>query len=175
MTQDELTSLAPYFQEGERFLNGTVIEWTTVSFETMRAVRRVRELLDVPVKLIRGAHPDPDGTKPYKRTAIDACAPGASMAEIAMALFRVQHISFGLYSGNSFHIDTRAFDHEPARWLAIKLEEEALLKERGLSALITSRADGWVYLSWSQAQSLSALVLVCALADAKLGNTTAGG
>lgn len=149
MRPDQLATLAPYFREGERYLNGTVVRWEDLSFPTMCALYRLRELLDTRIILIRGPHPDPTGTKPYKQTAVDACAPGADLGQVAMALFRFQLISFGLYSGNSFHLDSRLFPKEPARWLAIKPAEEAQLAERGLSGLISSCADGWTYLNWS--------------------------
>lgn len=174
MTKEQLAMLLPYFKEGERYLNGKPVLWDEVNFETMQHVKRLREILDTPVRLIRGPHPDPDGTKPYKRTAIDACAPGAAMGQIAMTLCRFQGISFGIYSGNSFHIDTRDFDREPARWLAVKVAQEPSIKSSGLSELITSRADGWCYLSWSHPKSLKALQLVCALAEADAAGPPSG-
>src|ERR1041384_6154806 len=98
MTPAELTLLAPYFHEGERYLNGQLVDWATISFPTMQVVARLRAILDEPVKLIRGAPPDPDGTKPYKHTAVDLCVPGATLGHIAMGLFRMQDVSYGLYS-----------------------------------------------------------------------------
>jgi len=168
-----LQSLAPYFREGERYLNGRVIDWTEVDYQTMSALFRLRELLDTRIMLIRGPHPDPDGTKPFKRTAIDACAPGADLGQVAMALFRFQTISFGLYSGNSFHIDTRPFKLEPARWLAIKPTEEVHLAERGLKELVSSRSDGWTYLNWSHPRASEGLALVLSLARRQAGAVSA--
>lgn len=165
----ELAELAPYFREGERYLNGRPIDWAEVSFPTMRALYRLRELLDDKIILIRGPHPDPTGTQPYKQTAIDACAPGVDLGQVAMALFRFQTISFGLYTGNSFHLDSRPFTREPARWLAIKASEEVQLAAQGLLGLITSRADGWTYLSWAHPRASEGLALVLALARRQAG------
>ena len=164
MTNYQLETLLPYFRDGERYLNGTPINWSDVSYDTMSVVYRLRELLDSQVILIRGPHPDPDGTKPYKRTAIDACAPGVDLGHVAMVLFRLQRISYGIYSGNSFHIDTRPFDKEPARWMAIRPHEEVYLNQQGLQELVSSRTDGWTYLSWSHPRASEALVLVLSLA-----------
>lgn len=166
----ELTELGPYFREGERYLNGTPINWAEVSYATMQAVYRLRELLDSRIILIRGAHPDPTGTKPYKQTAVDACAPDADLGQVAMALFRFQSISFGLYSGNSFHLDSRPFEREPARWLAIKSSEERPLRQHGLEELIATRADGWTYLNWSHPRASDALCLVLHLARQQSGH-----
>ena len=159
-----LASLGPYFRDGERYLNGVPIDWNVMSESTMRAVVRLRVLLDTPVRLIRGPHPDPTGTKPFKRTAVDLCVPGVDLGQVAMALFRLQEISYGLYSGNSVHIDSRPFEREPARWLAIKPAEESYLREAGLMELVASRADGWTYLNWSHPRASDGLELVLSLA-----------
>ena len=173
MTPQQLADLKPYFQIGERYLNGRVVAWDEIAYPTMMAIRRLRELLDTRVILIRGPHPDPDGTKPYKLTAIDACAPGTDLGHVAMTLFRFQGISYGLYSGNSFHIDSRPFEKEPARWLALKPHEEVHLSERGLTSLITTRADGWTYLSWSHPRASEGLALVLSLARKQAGAVSA--
>jgi hypothetical protein len=164
MTPEQLSQLAPWFRPGERYLTGTPIDWSQVSYATMQTVTRVRERLDAPILLIRGPHPDPDGTKPYKATAVDLCAPEVELDQVAMLLFAMQRVSFGLYSGNSFHIDSRAYQGEPARWMAIKTAEEPHLFERGLQGLATTRADGWIYLSWWHPQAFQGLQLVLALA-----------
>lgn len=173
MKQLELVQLSPYFRDGERYLNGQVIDWNEVSFETMQAVHRLREMLDTRIVLIRGPHPDPDGTKPFKRTAVDACAPGVDLGQVAMALFRLQRVSYGLYSGNSFHIDTRPFTSEPARWMAIKPREEVYLNQQGLQEVVSGRADGWTYLNWSHPRASEALVLVLSLAKQQAGAVSA--
>lgn len=139
----------------------------------MCALYRLRELLDTRIVLIRGPHPDPTGTKPYKQTAVDACAPGVDLGQVAMALCRFQLISFGLYSGNSFHLDSRPFDKEPARWLAIKASEESALDTLTLRALIDYRADGWTYLNWAHPRASDGLALVLALARQHAGVVTA--
>lgn len=161
MTLDELAALAPYFREGERYLNGTLIIWPDLHFRTMILVKTLRELLDAPIRLIRGPHPG-------KPTAIDACCPDRPLSQIFMALTRLQGCSWGVYSGNSFHLDLRDLVHGlPARWMAVKIEEEPTLKEHGLDGLITSRASGWAYLSWNHARSFEALGIVLRLADGK--------
>lgn len=173
MHHTQLRTLQPYFRDGERYLNGTLINWNEVAYPTMQAIYRLREVLDTRIILIRGPHPDPSGTKPYKATAVDACAPGVDLGYVAMMLFRMQHISFGLYSGNSFHIDSRPFEKEPARWLAMKPHEEIHLSERGLMALISTRADGWTYLNWSHPRASEGLALVLSLARKQAGTGSA--
>lgn len=164
MTPEELAQIGPWFRAGERYLNGTPVSWAEVSFPTMRALVQLRELLDSPVRLIRGPHPDPEGTKPYKQTAVDACAPDVSLGHVTMALFRLQGVSFGVYSGNSFHLDSRPIAPHPARWMAVKSYEEPYLLEHQLHPLITTRANGWTYLAWGHPRSYEALTLVLSLA-----------
>ncbi len=170
MTRQQLAVLAPYFREGERFLNGSVVEWATISFATMAQIRILRELMDSPVRLIRGAHPN-------RPEAVDACCPGRSMQEVFMQLTRLQEISWGIYSGNSFHIDTRVFRDVPARWMAIKDSEAGILRDRGLESVraVTRGAQdqGWIYLAWNHPRAFAALELVFELADGRrIGSET---
>lgn len=157
MTSTELATLA-YFRDGERFLNGTVIDWSTIHYKTMYWMAELRRLLDAPIRLIRGAHPN-------RPEAVDACCPSVPLAEVYLALTRLPGCSWGVYSGCSFHLDTRAYEHVPARWLAVKENEERVLKEFGLRNLETSRRDGWIYLAYGPAASLEAVTLICRLAE----------
>lgn len=160
MNPVELKNLGPYFREGERYLNGQAIDWSTISYETMHWLTQVREHLDAPVMLIRGAHP-------HQPTAVDWCCPGVPLAQVFLALTRVPRCSWGVYSGGSAHLDTRPCVALPARWMAVKIQEEELLKECGLAELETARKDGWIYLAYNHAKALDALVLVCRLAEGK--------
>lgn len=160
MTPQELSMLGPYFRDGERFLNGTVIDWTTIDYQTMVWMVQLRTSLDAPIALIRGAHPN-------RPSAVDACCPSVPLGQVFMALTRLQRCSWGIYSGCSFHVDTREFDYLPSRWLAVKEQEEAQVKAAGLSELITSRKDGWLYLSYAHARAIEALALVCRIAEGK--------
>lgn len=158
MTKDELVRLAPYFDESERFVNGAPVLWDSISIDTMLHVRILREVLAAPIWLIRGAHPN-------RPSAIDGCCPAVPLAQIFMALTRLQRCSWGIYSGNSFHIDTREYHDVPARWLAVKLEERPQLEAAGLGHLVSDRRDGWLYLDYGQADSLAAVRVVCRLAE----------
>lgn len=173
MTPKQLERLSPVFHKGERFLDGTVIDWQTVDFETMLTVKRLREILGAPLRLIRGAHPDPAGRNPFRATAIDACVPTLPLGQVAMGMFRLQQASYGLYSGNSFHLDSRLFTLAPARWLAIRPNEKHHLDRLDLLDLITKQTDGWLYLSWSHKRSHEALQLVLQLAAAHTGTARA--
>lgn len=160
MTPQELVALGPYFREGERFLNGTVIDWNTIDYQTMFWVVQLRTSLDAPISLIRGAHPN-------RPSAVDACCPSVPLAQVFMALTRLQLCSWGIYSGCSFHVDTREFRYLPSRWLAVKEAEEHALISSGLRELITSRRDGWLYLSYAHPRAFEAVALVCRLAESK--------
>lgn len=159
MTPSQLKTLA-HFRDGERFLNGMVIDWSTIEYQTMFWLEQLRLTLDAPIRLIRGAHP----TQP---TAVDACCPDRSMGEIFLGLTRLPPCSWGIYSGASFHLDTRAFGYQPARWLAVKDDEENLLKQFSLTDLETGRKDGWLYLAFNHPKSLDAVNLICRVADGK--------
>lgn len=113
MTLTELALLSPYFRDGERLLNGTPVDWSQVAFEPMRQVFTLRNLLDEPVRLIRGAHP----TRP---DAVDFCVPTVPYKQLVMAVLRLP-CSYGFYSGASVHVDTRS--GPTARWLAVKENE----------------------------------------------------
>jgi hypothetical protein len=161
MTSDELKTLAPYFDATEKYFDGRPVNWTVVNFPTMQVLWRVRARLSHPVYLIRGPHP----TRPE---AVDATVPALPLSLVAMEVLRVP-CAAGVYSGNSFHLDTRPLgDAElPARWLAIKPEEEPLLRYGGLDELVAERKSEWLYLKWADARGPEALKLVCQLAEAR--------
>jgi hypothetical protein len=160
MTLDELRSLGSFFSATERTLDGKPVRWEDYSYATMRHIVLLREHLAAPIILIRGAHPG-------KPSAIDACCPSRPLAQVFMALTRLVGASWGIYSGRSFHVDTRPYEKLPARWLAIKDSEEQILQQRGLAALVAYRQGGWIYLSYDHPRSLDAVLLVCELADKK--------
>lgn len=161
MTHDEVAQLT-YFRDGERFLNGRPIDWSTIDVRTMRAMDALRGYLDSPVHLIRGAHPN-------RPSAVDACCPQKPLSAVFLALTRLHYVSWGIYSGCSFHLDAREFQGFPARWAAIKTEEEGILKDRGLACLEAYRADGWIYLRYNHDRSLDGINLVCELSEKRCG------
>ena len=158
MTQAELIMLGPYFRDGERLLNGRIVDWSTISYQTMCWMVQLRRAIDAPIRLIRGAHPN-------RPSAVDFCCPGVPLAQLFMVLTRIQRCSWGIYSGGSAHLDTREFEYLPARWLAVKPEEEVYLSGRGLTGLIYDRKDGWLYLSYAHPRSLEAVSLICELSE----------
>lgn len=161
MTKVELSKLGPYFREGERRLDGQPVQWDSAVYRTAQWLVVLRDLLDSPVRIIRESH----GHRP---DAIDACVPGVALDQVYLALTRLPGVSFGVYSGNSFHIDTRAYDHTPARWMAVHARDHdrALLRTRGLLPLVTGEKDGWIYLSYNSPDSWRGLQLVFDLAAA---------
>lgn len=156
MTLQELATLR-YFRPDERYLNGQPIDWASISYRTLYWLDVLRAELGAPIRLIRGAHP-------HQPTAVDACCPARSLAEVYLALTRLPDCSWGIYSGASFHVDTREYETLPARWLAVRETEVPLLRECGLAELETGRRDGWVYLSYRHPRSLEAIGLICRLA-----------
>jgi hypothetical protein len=162
MIPDELKTLAPYFDATEKYLDGRKVDWSVVNFPTMQILWRIRAKLSSPVYLIRGPHPN-------RPEAVDATVPGLPLSLVAMEVLRAP-CAAGIYSGNSFHLDTRPLaDAElPARWLAIKPEEEPLLRYGDLDELVADRKSDWLYLKWTDARGPEALKLVCQLADARL-------
>ena len=155
----ELATLA-YFRDGERYLNGQIIDWKDADYRVMWFVAALRRELDAPITLIRGNHG-------WQGTAVDWCCPGVSYKKVAMAVMRLPELSWGLYSGASVHMDRRPHTDLPARWLAVKAAERGVLQDEGLEDLITAEKDGWLYLVWRHEKSLDALALVVALAEGK--------
>ena len=158
MTRAQLDDLTPFFSDTETYLSGKVVDWNPIAFETMRLLYEVRKRLGQPIKLIRGAHPN-------RVEAVDWCCPSLPYGAVVMEALRMP-CAVGIYSGRSLHADTRPMpDGLCARWLAVRDRELPLLgKIKGLEA---SRANGWVYLRWSDADGLSfdALQLVVDLAE----------
>lgn len=158
MTPAEVLRLGPWFTEKERYVSGLPVEWSTVNFKTMLGMKTLREQLGSPIHLIRGPHPNrPD--------AVDACCPALSLRRVFMELCRLPFCSWGLYSGNSFHVDTRDYRDVPARWIAVHAYERPSLIAAHIEDLITSEKDGWLYLSWSHEFSWKALDVMFTLAD----------
>lgn len=160
MTPAEVLRLGPWFTEKERYVSGLPVEWATVNFKTMLGMKTLREQLGSPIHLIRGPHPN-------RPEAVDACCPALSLRRVFMELCRLPHCSWGLYSGNSFHLDTRDYVDAPARWLAVRTSERSELSARGFKNVITAERNGWLYLPWSHASSWDLLALVLALSDLK--------
>lgn len=163
MTPDELSQLT-FFRDGERYLNGLPIDWSTVDGKTMHAIDHLRGYLDAPIHLIRGAHP-------HQATAVDACCPGRPLSLVYLALTRLAGASWGIYSGNSFHLDNRAISALPARWMAIRESEVTELQERGLADLVAYSSDGWIYLKYNHDLSLRGVVFVCELSERHRGRS----
>ena len=157
MTPFELNTLK-YFHDGERYLGGHVIDWSDIAYTTMFWLSKLRERLDSPIRLIRGAHPG-------KPTAVDFCCPGRPLSAVFLGLTRLQECSWGIYSGNSAHLDTRPYAYLPARWVAVKVDQEGILNDRGLAGLEGYRANGWIYLTYDHDLSFEAVKLVCELAE----------
>jgi hypothetical protein len=159
MTPAQVESLT-FFHAGETFLNGRPIDWSAINYTTMFWMDQLRHRLDSAITLIRGAHPN-------RPEAVDACCPDLALSRVFMELCATPKISFGLYSGNSFHVDTRQYQYSPARWLAVKESEMGLLTDRKMSGLITSRKDGWIYLAWRDVRGFEALQMVVEAAEKK--------
>jgi hypothetical protein len=130
-----------------------------VNYQTMFWMTHLREGLDAPLRLIRGPHPN-------RASAVDACCPDRHLAHVFLGLTRLPSCSWGVYSGGSFHVDTREYDYRPARWMAVKDSQAERLKEAGFADLVTSHKDGWLYLAYDHPQSFEALSLVFHLAEA---------
>lgn len=160
MTDAELSHLAPYFDPHECYLNGKPVEWATINYKTMMWMLTLRKQLGAPIRLIRGAHPN-------RPEAVDACCPTLSLRRVFMELCRIPFCSWGIYSGNSFHLDTREYAEVPARWMAVAASERPSLQAAHVEHLITSEKDGWLYLAWSDLDSWHALDMVFILADLK--------
>jgi hypothetical protein len=161
MTPQELATLAPYFDATEKYTDGRRVDWSVVNYPTMQILWRLRAKMGQPVYLIRGPHPN-------RPEAVDATVPALPLGIVAMEVLRVP-CAAGVYSGNSVHLDTRPVNHPelPARWLAIKPDEEPLLRYEGLDELIAERKPDWCYLKWTDPRGPHALKFVCQLAEAK--------
>lgn len=164
MTREDLAQLAPYFDATETYVNGHPVDWSVVNALTMVNMKLLRVALGAPILLIRGPHPN-------RSEAVDACCPSVPLRRVVMELCRLPQCSWGVYSGNSFHLDTRPYETVPARWMAVHEAERPVLVAHGLQRCITSERDGWLYLPWSHASAWELLEIVVALADAKKSST----
>lgn len=158
MLPAEVRRLAPWFSPTERYVNGQPVDWDGMNFKTMMWLKVLREQLSSPIQLIRGPHPN-------RPEAVDACCPGLSLRRVFMELCRLPVCSWGIYSGNSFHLDTREYLDVPARWMAVHTHERPSLVAAQIEHLVTSEKDGWLYLSWSHEYGWKALDVVFILAD----------
>lgn len=160
MTPEQKKTLK-WFKNDKVDIYGKPINWLDVDYVTMTYVNLLRERVGFPCVLIRGSHGE------GKETAVDCIFPDAPYGLVMMEVLRLQSVSFGFYSSKTLHLDTRFFPYVPARWLAIKPEEEALLILEGLSSLVTHKKDGWVYLKWSDDLGPRALQFIAWLANQK--------
>lgn len=156
-----------YFDRSERRTDGLPVDWDLVDFRTIHAIDQMRARLNAPVYLIRETHPNRPG-------AIDGTCPTIPLSYVFMeGLMRLDGASWGVYAGNSWHVDFRAPEQGlswPARWMAVKPSHAPLLKERGLECLIQRQKegiekDGWVYLIWNHPRSYEGLSLVFELSE----------
>lgn len=158
MTPDELAQLS-YFRDGERYITGTPVDWSVVSFATMQILEQLRARLDAPIRLIRADH-GPDGS------AVDWCCLDRPYSAIVMECLPLA-CAMGFYAGNSIHTDTRPVltNKRPARWMAIRPADEWRVPD--LATVLDVRKDGWTYLKWSDltGTSFHALRVVVALAE----------
>lgn len=165
MTPQQLLTLK-HFDNTEIRIDGLPVDWSVVDFRTIHAVDQMRARLGSPAYIIRETHPNRPG-------AIDGTCPGIPLKFVFMeGLLRIPEISFGVYAGNSWHVDFRADDGKapwPARWMAVKPQHKPLLKERGLLELVSNEADGWVYLKWNHVRSFDGLALVFELSEHAAG------
>ncbi|MDR4483841.1 MAG: hypothetical protein R3B95_11615 [Nitrospirales bacterium] len=157
MTPAELQSLR-WFKYDVYDYAGRVIDWATYSYRTMWWVNVLRERVGSPCILIRGSHGE------GKETAVDFFFPHAPYGLVMMETLRLPDVSFGFYSGRNLHLDTRAYSEVPARWLAIRQEQEPLLKQAGLGHLMVNRANEWTYLTWTDRTGPAALNFIANLA-----------
>lgn len=160
MTDAELETLG-YFSKGEKDTAGKLIDWAPVSYATMKAMNVLRAQLGQSIQIIRATHPN-------RQDAVDAVS-SAPLSQVAMELARVQEISYGVYSGGSFHVDTRDYakmgKRLPNRWMAVRPSQRWILEESRLLDIITNETSEWIYLQWSNEKSLDALLMVCTLAE----------
>ena len=149
-----------FFTEKEKTLTGALVDWEGYDAQTMQAMDALRQQIQSPIILIRGGKEH----GPKKLTCVDAVA-NAPFPLVVMALMRLQHVSWGIYEGRSFHLDMRPFTIIPARWMAVhnnQLREQAMYR-KGLGELITGRTDRWIYLAWNHPKSYEALTYLVSI------------
>lgn len=163
MLEAELSLLAPVFTHGERYTNGMIINWADVDYLTASHLKSLRVHLGMPVHLIWNVY--------HRKTdKIDATFLRLPLAQVFMGLTRIE-CSWGIYSGNSIHVDTRIPDPVHHRWMAVRPDEVSVLEQRNIQHLITNMdqvkagSAEWAYLSWSHPDSIEGLRLVLDLAE----------
>lgn len=174
MTPAELHSLR-WFSQGEYRQDDRPIVWDEACYQTFYWLDRLRDWLASPIVVIRETHRFRKGHgNPWDHTAVDFTMPRIPLGQLFAALSRFPLFSWGLYSGNSAHVDLREWDEKrsilPARWLAVKPDEVPMVEQAGLRHLlapVTKPGGTWRYLTWSAPETPQALALVCHLADEK--------
>lgn len=163
MTPEELKTLT-HFDDSEKLMNGQFVDWSKTGYMTAWWLDQLRLQLGSPIRIIRETHPN-------RADAIDACCPGRSMTQIFMALTRLPGVSWGVYSGNSFHIDTRSYETLPKRWLALKPKELYLVEGWGIPHIF-AEGNQWAYFPFEHERSFDVLRLICNLSESLLKETT---
>ena len=164
MTTDQLRLLAPVFTRNETRLDGKPVDWRKAEYEVFVHLKALRDHLKSPCKVIRETHPN-------RFNAVDACFTEIDFGRVVMGLIRMQKVSWGIYSRMSLHLDTRAFEIFPARWMAVKPREVYLLHDMKMDDIISNHEDlddgtaGWAYLKFDHPRAWEALELVVALAE----------
>lgn len=161
MTPFELKQ-CKYFDQTEKYLGTSrLIDFSAFSASAMFALDQLRESLGSAVYILRGPHPN-------RPEAIDACCPGRSMEQVFMQLCRLQFVSWGVYSGNSFHLDARAFVGVPARWFAVHSSQSARVVSAGCpvvkSAQIPNGSNAWDYFAWDHPKAFEGLTICLEIA-----------
>lgn len=162
MTPNEVDKLA-YFLPNEKTLDGKPVVWEDYNVDTMHCVDTLRNQVARSITLIRGAHPK-------RLEAVDGTSQ-APLSRIAVELMRFSGVAWGVYTGNSFHIDTRSlkpYGQLGPRWMAIRREERAFFEQLGFGDLIKQEASNWLYLTWSHDKALEALQIVCSVAEGRI-------
>ena len=163
MNEHQLSLLHPVFIQGEKYTNGMPINWADVDYYTAVRLRALRLHLDKPVRLIWNVY--------HRNTnKTDATFPGLPLSQVFMGPTRLD-CSWGIYSGNSIHLDTRVPDPDHHRWMAVRPSEIGMLKQRNLLELVTNMDDvedgtaEWAYLSWTHPKAVEGLWLVLQIAE----------
>lgn len=174
MTKAELATITGFSWGRERDYRGNPVHWPDYWYPTMVWVSRLRSWVNSSCVLIRGDH-NLGASKPFsadKQTAIDCYFPDAPFGRVMMEMMRLPDCSWGVYAGQtggSVHLDLRQTpDGRPARWMAVSPQHEPVLVRAGLGSLISGRADGWIYCTWSSALGVNGLALVQRLVDEDL-------
>ena len=161
MTEAEWQSLK-WFKNDRRNNAGVPLKKEGYSYATMIWMNELREHLNQPIMLIRGGGEHGEG----KETAVDGVCK-ASLGQTFLGLTRLPGVSWGIYEGGSFHLDTREYDVLPARWFGFRDTPERLaeLQSFGWSSLIEKRKDGHIYMFYNTPHSFEVLSYLIDLTD----------